>query len=377
MTEDRIAALISRVAAGDRAAFRVLASAAAPKLHGVCRRLLGDPAEAETALEESLARVWSAAQKPGPAPIPAHGIDWLVGLARGHALDRLRARPHPAPAPAPAGPLPPLLSGIEPDRARAIRSAYLDGLDLAALADEAGIPRAEARSWLRGGLLQLASAAPDPATAAAHMAEDEGLAAEYVLGTLDTAERLAAEALAAGDARFAGLVAHWQARLAPLASAYAEIPAPPGLAERVEARLFPPAPAPGRRWRWPAAGLALAALAALAVAFLPLPIGREPALYRLEAGDLAFEVRLDPRDGALSAMRAAGAPAPGGRAHQLWILPPGDDPVPLGLIGEAPLAARISAVPEGAALAVSLEPAGGAPGGQPSGPFLARAALAP
>jgi anti-sigma-K factor RskA len=56
--------------------------------------------------------------------------------------------------------------------------------------------------------------------------------------------------------------------------------------------------------------------------------------------------------------------------HQLWIIAPGSAPVSLGLLADADLTVTTKA-PKGWTLAVSLEPAGGAPDGVPTGPILA------
>ena len=67
---------------------------------------------------------------------------------------------------------------------------------------------------------------------------------------------------------------------------------------------------------------------------------------------------------------------PAGRALELWMLPPGRDPRSLGLIPasgldrvplRAPAGVALQGIP---ALAVSLEPAGGSPTGEPTGPVL-------
>ena len=80
--------------------------------------------------------------------------------------------------------------------------------------------------------------------------ETDLLAAEYVLGTLPHAERLAAQTRLTRDPAFAAAVAAWEQHLAPLNDAYTPVPAP-DLLPRIEARLFPKAP---RRplWHWQA-----------------------------------------------------------------------------------------------------------------------------
>ena len=56
--------------------------------------------------------------------------------------------------------------------------------------------------------------------------------------------------------------------------------------------------------------------------------------------------------------------------HELWLIPPGGTPVSLGLLEAAPLTLATARPQAGWTLAVTLEPAGGGPNGQPTGPVL-------
>ena len=85
--------------------------------------------------------------------------------------------------------------------------------------------------------------------------EDEALAAEYVLGALDLAERTAAEARLKRDPAFAALVNDWQNRLSDLNDDYVEAEAP-NLLPQIEARLFPQAAKPRRWFAWIGGALA-------------------------------------------------------------------------------------------------------------------------
>ena len=64
--------------------------------------------------------------------------------------------------------------------------------------------------------------------------ERDGLAAEYVLGTLEAVARREAEALAARNPAFAELVAEWERRLAPLAEDIQPVAPLAGLLARIE-----------------------------------------------------------------------------------------------------------------------------------------------
>jgi anti-sigma-K factor RskA len=193
---------------------------------------------------------------------------------------------------------------------------------------------------------------------------DDDFAAEYVLGVLELSERAAAEARLKTDAGFAALVNDWQNRLSGLNDDYAEVPAP-NLLPQIEARLFPVAAKPARSWfGWLAGAGAVAAL--LVVFALPQP--QAPLLATVAGDGLSYEARYD--GATLTLHRIAGSPAPEGKVHELWIIAPGAAPLSLGLLADADLTVTTQA-PKGWTLAVTLEPAGGAPGGIPSGPVVA------
>lgn len=174
MTDDPVAELIARVAAQDRAAFRALYAQTSAKLMGVLLRILGTRQEAEDALQEVFTRVWLRAGRFDAAR--GRGMTWLIALARNHAIDRLRARPD-APeadedavdrvvdasptaerrliAAGEAGRIADCFATLEPDRADAVRGAYLRGLSYQELADRYAVPLNTMRTWLRRSLLKL------------------------------------------------------------------------------------------------------------------------------------------------------------------------------------------------------------------------------
>jgi anti-sigma-K factor RskA len=217
---------------------------------------------------------------------------------------------------------------------------------------------------------------------ATDMNDREGLAAEYVLGTLPLSDRAEAERLIARDPAFAAMVADWDDKLAPLNDGYAEMPAPAGTLDRIEARLFPAIPAAKKSWRpfWLGlfGGLAVAGLAAFVI--LPnLPEPRVPAVVATligEGQDLIVTASYAAGDGKLTVTRTRGTTAASDKDYQLWLIPAGQAPVPLGLIRDAALEVPVEALPPGTTLAVSLEPAGGSPTGQPTGPVLVAAVIA-
>ncbi len=172
-TPSDIETLIARVALGDRAAFAALYDATSAKLFGICLRVLADRHEAEDALQEVFVRVWDKADR-----YAANGLSpmtWLITIARNIAIDRLRVRKMPVetleavPDVADGGPTPEAaaiaaserarvagcLDELEPDRAEAVRRAYLDGATYQELADRYAVPLNTMRTWLRRSLLKL------------------------------------------------------------------------------------------------------------------------------------------------------------------------------------------------------------------------------
>lgn len=203
--------------------------------------------------------------------------------------------------------------------------------------------------------------------------EPEATAADYVLGTLPAADRAAAEARIARDPAFAEAVARWQAHLAPLNDGYAEVPPPREVFARIEARLHG-SPARRPRWRIPFLGGALAAMAiALVLTLAPLTAPPANLAATLAGEDLTLAAAYAGETGLLTLVRTAGPEPAAGQAYEVWKIDETEVPASLGLLREGPV--PVPGLKAGDILAVSLEPAGGSPTGQPTGPVLASAIL--
>ncbi len=74
----------------------------------------------------------------------------------------------------------------------------------------------------------------------------DGLAAEYVLGSLDAAERAGVEARRRSDASFVASVEAWQRRLAPLSEQLPGVTPPPELFGGILSRISGPESRPSR-----------------------------------------------------------------------------------------------------------------------------------
>jgi anti-sigma-K factor RskA len=214
--------------------------------------------------------------------------------------------------------------------------------------------------------------------------EDELLAAEYALGVLSGADRTAAERRVARDRDFARMVAAWQERLAPLAAEIAEVTAPPQVWDRIAAAL------PKERaglWQsltfWRTFGLAsaLAAACFALVIYLGVIGERQPLIAAIDGGGHHhFVATLDPARSTVAVAPAAYS-ADATRVPELWLIPTGGKPQPLGLLQAdrtVTISIPVTLLPHAtrdAVLAVSLEPPGGSPTGQPTGPVIATGKL--
>lgn len=221
--------------------------------------------------------------------------------------------------------------------------------------------------------------------------DDDLLAAEYVLGVLPHAERLALARRIDSDPALAARVRFWDEWLSPLAEAVEPVEPQPAVLASIERRLFPPAAAgnPGlwqslAFWRSVSAVLCGVLLVAGLLLMTPrLPSQQGNGLVAEIAGT-GEAVRLaayyDARSGTLRLNRKAGSPQ-ANRDFELWLIVGKEAPVSLGTLppqaitalGVAPeIAAKFAS---GAVLAVSDEPSGGSPTGQPTGAVLATGEL--
>ena len=219
--------------------------------------------------------------------------------------------------------------------------------------------------------------------------EEDALAAEYVLGTLSAEELRIAAAHLAGNPDFARAVEAWERRLAPLAQAAREQVPSPAVFESLMMRIAP-ASAPNNvvsltrklaLWRAAAVGLAALAASLLVVLTLPRPQGGQfVAVLQSDKAQPGFVATVDLVRHTVS-VRRVGDAAPAAHAYELWALGAGRPaPESLGVVNASLVVptARLKGRDVGATLlAISLEPEGGSPTGQPTGPILFTGALLP
>jgi anti-sigma-K factor RskA len=202
------------------------------------------------------------------------------------------------------------------------------------------------------------------------------LAAEYVLGTLEGDEAQEAARLLRDDPAFAAAVRAWETRLTPLADTVAPVGPPPELWDRIVAATGTAAvvafPERRRLRIWQAStGVALAIAASLAafIVLRPVPEPRVAVLAPLSNGVPVLLATAEP-NGTLNVRPNGTIAVPSGRDLELWALAAGETkPRSLGVL---PAGGRqlVASLPPGTQLLVSLEPRGGSPTGQPTGPVL-------
>jgi anti-sigma-K factor RskA len=208
------------------------------------------------------------------------------------------------------------------------------------------------------------------------------LAGEYVLGVLEPEAARDVEAAIVNHARLRDAVAFWERHLTRLSDMAAPADPPAGTWARIAALIGPlRAPPEPRLWNslalWRSSTAVAGAVAAALALFIALtPSTRAPtfvAVLHAPQQDQVAWIATAGRNGLL--VRAvAGGTAPNDRAFELWAIAPGATrPQSLGVIptdGRLSLGALPATVRNGATLAISIEPVGGSPTGQPTGPVV-------
>jgi RNA polymerase sigma-70 factor, ECF subfamily len=164
---------ISRVAAGDRVAFRTVYAATCVKLYGIVVRILGRRELAEEVLQEVYIRVWQRAAEYDPSI--GSPITWLVTIARNRALDEAKRKTMRSldelsevlQIPNDDDPLADherkeealrlqaCLDRLEPEKSEIVRLAYYYGMTREEIAVRISRPVSTVKTWLRRSLAQL------------------------------------------------------------------------------------------------------------------------------------------------------------------------------------------------------------------------------
>ena len=167
-------ALLSRCAAGDRAALETLYTRVAPILLAVLMRILRQRDAAEDALQDVFVSVWQRARQFDP--IRGRALAWLISMARYRAID-LRRASRPAVALSEVSALEPQLQSEGPaersdvlgtgalllrcleqiaaPQRRCLMLAYEEGLTHSEIARAVNEPLGTVKSWVRRSLIAL------------------------------------------------------------------------------------------------------------------------------------------------------------------------------------------------------------------------------
>lgn len=221
------------------------------------------------------------------------------------------------------------------------------------------------------------------------MTRDDKLAdaGEYVIGTLEGAERAAFEKRMAGDSELAEMVSRLQRHMQALDDTAMPKTLAPQLWPQIEARLggqdpssvTTPSGRPPRPWMAIAASVLVAAGLGFAAGSL-LQARPEPLVIAvlIEEGSTGPGAIVEAfADNSIRVVPLEAFDVPEGRILQVWTLPNAElGPVSLGTFDD-PQSIRLTGaqLPQprpGQLYEITLEPAPGSPTGRPTGPILAK-----
>jgi anti-sigma-K factor RskA len=234
----------------------------------------------------------------------------------------------------------------------------------------------------------------------AHDNDDEMRYAEYVLGVLDVDARAAVAQDIQSSPAAAAAVDAWERKLLPLADDIADVAPAPYMWARIRDALKLNAPArdvPRKGlwnnlplWHWIGIGASAVAVASVMIIMTaPRPSPAPVAVIgsymvsniQQDNGVTGWTATMDLQNARMVVVPATPAAFAQGRAPELWLIPAGQKPISVGMIlPDRPTTLALdpvllSRLGPTAALAVSVEPTGGSPTGQPTGPVIAKGAI--
>lgn len=223
------------------------------------------------------------------------------------------------------------------------------------------------------------------------------LVAEFVLGTLPKEERESLQARRAREPEIEALIQQWETRLAGMLDGFEPVEPGPELFARIQRTIEQQQSAPEAtnptpdnvvslrkqvaRWRWSTAVASAAALVLVAVlATQPEP---EPqtqsfvAVFQHNDEQPAFLLTVDLDSRQLNIQPVTAEPKQD-KSYQLWIVAEGYGPNPRSVgvmsdnftLDQAALREYDPETLRDATFGISLEPKGGSPTGQPTGPAI-------
>jgi anti-sigma-K factor RskA len=210
---------------------------------------------------------------------------------------------------------------------------------------------------------------------------DNALSAEYALGTLRGGARLRFEKRLAQEQALAERVGRWQTLLGGLDNKLPPQTPPERVWKKIQLNMPPEKRASRPGWHY--LGWAMAAGLA-AVVLIPYFAARQPELAPLvvlNGSDTTKGQWIVSADGGrktLSLTPVQPQNIAASNSLQLWAIPAGAKPISLGLLNtRQPTLLSVADVTlsQGTTIAISLEPQGGSPTGQPTGPVMFSGAL--
>jgi RNA polymerase sigma-70 factor (ECF subfamily) len=176
--------LMEGIKAGDVSALEAFHARYGRAVLGLCRRILGDPRDAEEATLDAFAQLWEHGDRYDPGR--ASPLSYLMTVARSRAIDRARAAGRhrlaaseadegllealAAGAPGGPSPLAMLLTSesrghvdralreLSPDQRTALELAYYEGLSHREVAERLRAPLGTVKTRIRQGLIRLRDA---------------------------------------------------------------------------------------------------------------------------------------------------------------------------------------------------------------------------
>jgi RNA polymerase sigma-70 factor (ECF subfamily) len=168
--------LMKAIANGDRDALSILYDRHSPIVLAVCRRVLGDAAEAEDVLTDIFFEIWTRANRFDDAR--GCPLKYLLTIARSRAIDRRRSRAARSPKTstqtelsneAAPGPNPfqssdlneqrqiilAALEQLDPVQRTAVECSFYEGLSHSEIADRLQRPLGTIKTYIRQGLIRL------------------------------------------------------------------------------------------------------------------------------------------------------------------------------------------------------------------------------
>ncbi|MEM7078701.1 MAG: sigma-70 family RNA polymerase sigma factor [Pseudomonadota bacterium] len=158
------AALLARVALGDRGAFQTLYRRTSPRLLAIALSMLQDRTQAEDVLQEAYVKVWYSADMFDAAK--GEVVPWMIAIVRHLAIDRLRKTKPPDIDRMPEDGYSPqlgedsqrlqeCLETLESEQRQSIFAAFFQGLTHHEIAARFEVPIGTIKSRVRRGLKAL------------------------------------------------------------------------------------------------------------------------------------------------------------------------------------------------------------------------------